>query len=455
MNPTRSGRRAYVEKMGTVTINMEDYEKAGADADVLRMVINKIEDLPPLPLIVHKILSLTQDETSNTSELGQVISNDQALAAKVLRIANSPLYHVSSVVTSISHAVALLGFRSIRNLAMGISTMDTFNQSAENPLLLRQQFWEHSLATALASKALADRIRHRQPDEAFVGGLLHDIGRMVFNQFFPESFSEAIREADRTRQPLQKTEKQEIGISHTLVGKLLLQKWNLPPALADGVACHHDPPIKDGVDPSRLDIALIIMVADTLTKIACIGFGGDPYIHDADPRLWSLLPLEHSDYGAIIAELFKNVEEIKGFFGIKDEGSPHAHRQSDRDGREPLRLTYCGCINAEPFDAARLLLQRFFQVNVIPSAGDIKAGLEHINPHMVFVDLSSETKTDRISERLKAYREVTSSPIVFLLSRSVAKETQEKSARLGMYFLRIPFCPQEMVKCLTRTNLLA
>jgi putative nucleotidyltransferase with HDIG domain len=455
MKPTPRGRKTYVEKMGTVTINMADYEKAGADADVLRLVINKIEDLPPLPFIVHKILSLTQDKTSNTSELAQVLSNDQALAAKVLRIANSPLYHVSSVVTSISHAVALLGYRTIRNLAMGISTIDTFNQSPENPLLPRDQFWEHSLATALGCKALANRIRYRQPDEAFVGGLLHDIGRMVFNHFFPESFSDAIREANRSRQPLEKTEQEEIGISHALVGRLLLQKWNLPPALADGVANHHDPPIKAGVDPSRLDIAVIIMVADALTKIGCIGFGGDPYIHHADPTLWRLLPLDHGDYGAMIAELFKNVQEIKGFFGIKDGGSSQPQSLPDQYNDQPLRLTYCGYPNDEPFVPARLLLQRFFQVSTIPGDCDIRAALEHTKPDLVFADLSSETRSDKISEGLKAYRRFVSCPIIFLLSRRVAKDTQEKSARLGMYFLRTPICPQEMVECLTQTNLFA
>jgi hypothetical protein len=86
MKPPGHAKKAYVEKMGTVTIDMDEYVRAGADADVLRMVINKIEDLPPLPLIVHKILSLTQDENSQTSDLAKVISNDQALTAKVLRM---------------------------------------------------------------------------------------------------------------------------------------------------------------------------------------------------------------------------------------------------------------------------------------------------------------------------------------------------------------------------------
>lgn len=453
MIPTGNRKRAFVEKMGTVTISMDEYERAGVDMDVLRMVINKIEDLPPLPLIVHKILSLTQDEKSDTSELSKVISNDQALTAKVLKIANSPLYHISSVVTSVSHAVALLGFRAIRNLAMGLSTIEMFNESEESHLLPRQRFWEHSLACAHCCKTVADRIRHRLPDEAFVGGLLHDIGRMVFNQFFPGSFNSALRESHIKRWPLVDLESEEIGIPHTLVGKLLLQKWNLPPSLADAIEHHHSPSLKDGTDASKVNISLIIMVADTLTKIARIGSSGDRYIHDIDQTLWRNIPLQEEDYVTIISDLSKHVDEIKGFFGIKDDPSSSTQPLPDEENEELLRLAFYTNNHTEPFIPVRVMLQQFFLVESFPMNGDIKGGIERIRPHMVFVDLSLEQRTNRISETLKAYRNVISSPIIFLLSRKVSKETQEKSAKIGIFFLSTPFCPQEMFDCLSQINL--
>lgn len=452
MKPTGERKRAFVEKMGTVTINMEEYERAGADTDALRMVINKIEDLPPLPLIVHKILSLTQDEKSNTSELAKVISNDPALTAKVLRIANSPLYHVSSVVTSIFHAVTLLGFRAIRNLSMGLSTIETFNDSEENHFLPRQRFWEHSLACAHCCKAVADRIRHRLPDEAFVGGLLHDIGRMVFDQFFPGSFTSALREAYMKRQPLVEVEREEIGIPHTLVGKLLLQKWNLPPSLADAVACHHNPSPKDGVDPSKIDISLIIMVGDTLTKIARIGFGGDSYIYAPDQVMWRKIPLGEDDYATILSSLSEHVEEIKGFFGIRDDPSSSTPSPAIEKKGEPLRLAFYGDTDAESFVPVRLTLKHLFAVESFPIDADIKGSIERVRPHMVFVDLSPRQSTDGVSEMLKAYRNVTTGPIVFLLSKKVSRETREKSAKVGIFFLSTPFSPQEMSDCLSQTN---
>ncbi|MBW2058160.1 MAG: HDOD domain-containing protein [Deltaproteobacteria bacterium] len=453
MKQIGKSRKAFVEKMGTVTINMEEYEHAGADTDVLKMVIDKIEDLPPLPLIVHKILNVTQDENSDTGELAKVISNDQALTAKVLRIVNSPLYHVSTLVTSISHAVTLLGFRAIRNLSMGLSTIETFGQLEENPFLPRQRFWEHSLACAHCCKAIADRIRHRFPDEAFVGGLLHDIGRMVFDQFFPGSFTVALQEAYASRKPLLELETEEIGISHTLVGKLLLQKWNLPPSLADAVANHHNPSLKEGADPSRADVSLIIMVADILTKIACIGSGGDSYVHIPGHEIWKSIGLEEGDYLPILFNLSEQVEEIKGFFGIKEVSS--SSQPSPRIGEEgkPPRLAFYWENNGESPVPVRLMLQRFFTVKSFPIDDDIRGSIEGFSPHILFVDLSFEKSTQGISEAVKAYRSATKGPVVFLLSKKISQETRERSAKIGIYFLSTPFSPQEVSDCLCQVDL--
>lgn len=454
VKPAGGRKKAFVERMGTVTINMDEYEQAGVDISVLKMVISKIEDLPPLPLIVQKVLSLTQSENANTDELAKVISNDQALTAKLLRVVNSPFYHVSSVVNSIPHAVVLLGFRGIRDLALGLSTVEMFDESQKNQSLPRQSFWEHSLSCALCCKAVADRVRYRDPEEAFVGGLLHDIGRIVLSQFFSGSFTEAMREAHMRKRPLVDLEKDEIGIPHTLVGKLLLQKWNLPHPLADAVERHHNP-IKDGAETSKIGIPLIIMVADTLTKIACIGFGGDRYIHMIDKNIWNRIPIQEKDYVSIISSLSDEVHEIKGFFGIKDDLPKTTRPGFERKEGDSHRLAYYTNDDLGSFLAPKITLQRFFEVKSFPHGGDIREGIEQTKPHAIFVDLSSEQRTEMISESLKAYRSVTSKPLIFQLSRDVSKETKEKSAKIGVFFLTTPYCPEELVNCLGQLDLAA
>jgi putative nucleotidyltransferase with HDIG domain len=451
VKPAGDRKKAFVERMGTVTINMEEYEQAGIDMSVLKLVISKIEDLPPLPLIVQKVLSLTQTENANTDELAKVISNDQALTAKLLRVVNSPFYHVSSVVNSIPHAVILLGFRGVRDLALGLSTIETFKESEKNKFLPRQRFWEHSIGCALCCKAVADRIRYKNPEEAFVGGLLHDIGRMVFTQFFAGSFSDAVKESHMKRRPLVDLEKEEVGIPHTMVGKLLLQKWNLPPILADAVDRHHAP-LNDGAGQSKISIPFIIMAADTLTKIACIGFGGDRYIHSIDQNIWKNMPIQEEEYLKIISNLSEEVEEIKGFFGIKDDLPSSLQPGFQQKEGAPPRLAFYTDIELDSFIPERVALRQFFEVHSFQRNGDLKGTIESFKPDMLFIDLSSEQRNEAISENLKAYRSVTASPIILQLSRNVSEETQNKSAKIGIFFLSTPFCPEELAVCLGNAN---
>jgi hypothetical protein len=237
------------------------------------------------------------------------------------------------------------------------------------------------------------------------------------------------------------------------VGKLLLQKWKLPPALADAVETHHGAPSDREADAPRVGVSLIITVADTLTKIAGIGFGGDGYVHASNAALWGSMPLQEQDYVTLISSLSKNVEEIKGFFGIGQNAQPSSPPVSDADTGERLRVAFYSSDIEQPFIPARIMLQQFFQVECFPPHGDIQGGIERTKPHMVFVDLSSEHRTEKISEILKAYRGATGSPLVFLLPRKVSKETEEKSAKVGIFFLCTPFCPQEMIDRLGQMNL--
>jgi hypothetical protein len=165
------------------------------------------------------------------------------------------------------------------------------------------------------------------------------------------------------------------------------------------------------------------------------------------------MPLHEEDYVKIISDLSKNVQEIKGFFGMKGEAPSTPEKTPERDkGRLP-RLAFFRNNDGEPFVPARVMLQQFFSVESLPSDGDVRGGIEQIKPQMVFVDLSSEHRTDKISATLKAYRSMTANPLIFLLSRKVSKETEEKSARIGMFFLSSPLCPEEMADRLTKMSL--
>jgi putative nucleotidyltransferase with HDIG domain len=368
----------------------------------------------------------------------------------VLRIVNSPLYGVSSAINSISHAVILLGFKGIRDLTLGLSGVEMFHESEKSPHLPKERFWEHSLGCAICSRLIADRIGHTLPEESFVGGLLHDIGRMVFSQFLSMSFSATLMEARMTKRPLVQIESEGIGISHSVVGQLLLRKWHFPSTISEAVAAHHSPSVEHGSNLSQLGISVIIMLADSLTRIAGIGFSGETYIHPKDWVMWGKIPFREEDCVSILADLSEQVREIKGYFGMKEKPPLSVQLTLDQENGRPCRLAYFTKNNPRFFSPVRVMLRRFFLVESFPGDGEIQAAIENMKPDLLFVDLSYAETAD--SETLKLYRNATNSPIVFLLSRKATRETQEKYARIGVFFLSSPFSPQEVADCLSQID---
>jgi putative nucleotidyltransferase with HDIG domain len=441
MKPAGNVSRTSGKSVGIVTIEIDEFAETTGDMGKLCRIVRRIKDLPPLPLVARKILSLTKEEAPNMDELARVISNDEALGAKVLRIVNSPLYRVSSVVTSIRHAVALLGLRGVRDLALSLAAMGVLDDANENGAIPNNRLWEHSLGCAFCCKAVADRVRHRSSEGAFAAGLLHDIGKIVFNQTVPGSFREALIGVQLKGHPLVALEREEIGIPHTTAGELLLKQWNLPRALVEAVMRHHDPMLVNQADPPKIDIPLIIKVADILTRIACLGFGGELNVHTSDVDLLERLPLREEDLAEVTLEALKNVDETKGLLGIDDDPSSAL---SDRNAREPFRLAFFDDHGSGPLNPARLLLRRFSDLESFPLSENMKSAMDRTKPHLVCVDLSSEQSPGAISGFLRVCRNETTSPIVCLVSKRVSQETKEKAARAGISFLSTPLCPQAL-----------
>ena len=449
MKTAGNPRNPLAERIGTLTLDVSDRVGAEAEMGTLGRVVKRIRDLPPLPFVAQKIVSLTQEEDPNIDELAQVISNDQALTAKVLRMVNSPLYSVSSVVTSIAHAVALLGQRGVRDLALGFAAAGVFDDFRDDGPLPGERLWEHSLGCGLLSKAVADRLHYRFPEEGFAAGLLHDVGKMVFNQSVSNSFAEALRRVQTEKEPLSTLEKKEIGFSHTEVGKLLLQKWNLPPTIVEAVLRHHDPVLANEADSPKINISLIAQVADILTRMACFGFGGEIHIHETEIDLLDRLPLEEDDYLKIISDVSKHIEETKELFGLDTHAVP---ARSDTEMSRVPRVVFFEGRDSGTLNPSRVTLRLFSEVESFPITGETGDTIDRTKPDLVFADLSSEQTTGTASEFLEICRNRTKSPIVFLLPKPISKEIEEKALKAGTTFLSTPFCPQALYFCLLDLN---
>ena len=211
------------------------------------MLLAKLDDLPPLPVLATEILHSFNDPELDVDILARHISNDQVLAARALRIANSPFYGLSGKVTGISDAIVILGFRAVRSLVLSAAMVDSVNRIGRGQSDPRI-FWRHSVAVALFARGLA-RYTGENPDSAFTAGLLHDMGRVVLEACFPGAYQEVFGWLQKNDRTLLEAELAVLGIDHARAGALLARKWGLPAAIADAIGRHHDP---DGEAPAPL-----------------------------------------------------------------------------------------------------------------------------------------------------------------------------------------------------------
>jgi putative nucleotidyltransferase with HDIG domain len=221
----------------------------------------KLADLPPLPAVVTRIMQTINNPTTSAEELSRLISLDQGLASKILRIVNSAYYGFPKRISTITHAVVILGFNTVRNLVLGVSAFGMLPQKGTSSGLNRAKFWEHSVAVAIMSSAITKK-RNPQTrsamEEAFIVGLLHDLGKLFLDCYFPVQFAVCVAFAGRENISQVEAEKRVLDIDHTIVGRKIAEHWNFPPMLTNAIGAHHAP------DPAteHFDMAAVILVAD-------------------------------------------------------------------------------------------------------------------------------------------------------------------------------------------------
>jgi HD-like signal output (HDOD) protein len=155
-------------------------------------LIESIDELPPLPSVAARVMNMADDDRTSALDLAQVLSTDQALTAKLIRISNSAYYGFARRVSTVREAVLVLGFKQVRQMAVGASVMNAFKGSKLSDGFDLDLFWGHSIAVAVAAETLAKKTRVAKPEDAFTAGILHDIGRLVLRQVMPVEFANAV-----------------------------------------------------------------------------------------------------------------------------------------------------------------------------------------------------------------------------------------------------------------------
>lgn len=208
-------------------------------AETLRRKVEAIPGVATLPHVMARILELVDDESSSATDLGAEIAADTSLTAKLLKIVNSAFYGFPRQIAQVSEAVVVLGYEEIKRISLATSVIGMFGDGSPHEDG-RLRFWTHSLHTAALAELL-EREGGRGGKGAFTAGVLHDLGRIVLDQFFPE-INRAIehQEAAENRTPVE-IEQELLGVTHADIGYWLAERWNLPPVLAEAIQLHHRP----------------------------------------------------------------------------------------------------------------------------------------------------------------------------------------------------------------------
>ncbi len=200
-------------------------------------VVNEVADLRPLGVVATRILEITEDDRFSAHELAQVIATDQALSAKMLRLSNSAYYGFPRTISTVRDAVVLLGFRAVRSATLASCVIDVMEGTTN---LDYHDFWHFSVTVGMLAELLGRTTdsHKKHQNEAFTGGVMHNIGRLALDQHFPEALNESLAYANEHRVDLHQAQRTVIGFDDARLGGALTLHWNFPQALVDAVAGH-------------------------------------------------------------------------------------------------------------------------------------------------------------------------------------------------------------------------
>ena len=269
----------------------------------LKTVVDRIEELPTLPQVAAKIMRLIDDPNSSAQDVHRVMSRDPALAGKMLKLVNSAFYGLPHKVSNLNQAIVLLGFNTIKSLALSVSVFGVFGKGKGSTKFDRDRFWRHAVGSACIYRVLARKGKAVDPETAFVAGLLHDIGKLVLDQYAAPELAKILEEAEFRKCAFVEAERSLFGTDHSAIGGWLAEKWGFPEVLMHWVRDHH----QAGLEVQQPSIAISVF-ADYLCKVKGIAASGsyEPAILNKDA--WACLKLDKTDLPPIIQEVN---EEIK------------------------------------------------------------------------------------------------------------------------------------------------
>src|SRR5665213_1968509 len=297
------------------------------------LILQQLEELPTLPAVAMRVLEATGDELSSARQVVDLISTDPALTSRILQLVHRAEVGVRGEVSSIERAVVLLGFDAVRSAVLAVSVFQSFGPRSPQAVagsFDRNEFWKHCVAVACCAELLAEAAHSPElaPAEAFVCGLLHDLGKVALDAALPKSFSRVVEAADLLRGNIAEVEKQVIGLDHMVVGKRLAEKWQLPAVIRECVWLH-------GQDPRALPATVknprmvnVITLADQIVREQHLGYSGNYTFTLSRQSLIEAAGLTAPRVDAAMQKLVARIEPRAASLGLGNASTAELYQQA-------------------------------------------------------------------------------------------------------------------------------
>lgn len=281
---------------------------------VVAHAIREISHIATLPEITLKIVSIVEDPSSTAQDLHMVISKDPALCTRILKVVNSAFYGLSGQIGSINRAIVLLGLNAVKNIAIAASLAKLFKGGQLTASFSARDLWTHSIACGTATKLLAEQMKLGLVDEAFLAGLIHDVGIMVQMQFDRNKLVEVLEKTAMAAQPadMMAVELAVFGATHQDFGSALSEKWKFPKSFTTVIGYHHRPM---DLPADQRTLAAMVYIADRLSAEINAGFRADVMSLEIPQDLLDTLKLTSEDITAVRAKLPDAIKVAENVLG--------------------------------------------------------------------------------------------------------------------------------------------
>lgn len=274
----------------------------------LKNLIEQSPQISSLPTIFYRINEAVEDPECSFVEIGEIISGDPSLSARLLRIVNSSFFGFPSKIETITHAVTIVGMAKLNDLALATTVVNQFRGIPEN-LISMKKFWFHSVATGLAARIIAVYRREPNADRYYLMGMLHDLGRLILLLNVPEQMQKVMTRYEEGGL-LHDAENEVMGADHAVVGGMLLNVWKLPEMLQEAVTYHHAP----GQSPCYPAAASIVHLADIIAHGMELGTCGERHVPPLNSKAWEILDLPTNLLSSIVEQVDRQTSEAVEMF---------------------------------------------------------------------------------------------------------------------------------------------